>query len=93
MLIDILGTSGALSEYLVKNTDVLDSVIAPEFWEIWPSRKFLSSELEIILKSEMDYEAKLDLTRRWCKEWQFKIGVHYLRSQISAKRAGLNTRN
>ena len=41
----------------------------------------------------MDYEAKLDLTRRWCKEWQFKIGVHYLRSQISAKRAGLNTRN
>ena len=88
LLIDILGTSGALSEYLVKNTDVLDSVIAPEFWEIWPSRKFLSSELEIILKSEMDYEAKLDLTRRWCKEWQFKIGVHYLRSQISAKKAG-----
>ena len=88
LLIDILGTSGALSEYLVKNTDVLDSVIAPEFWEIWPSRKFLSSELEVILKSEMDYEAKLDLTRRWCKEWQFKIGVHYLRSQISAKRAG-----
>ena len=88
LLIDILGTSGALSEYLVKNTDVLDSVIAPEFWEIWPSRKILSSELEIILKSEMDYEAKLDLTRRWCKEWQFKIGVHYLRSQISAKRAG-----
>ena len=88
LLIDILGTSGALSEYLVKNTDVLDSVIAPEFWEIWPSRKILSSELELILKSEMDYEAKLDLTRRWCKEWQFKIGVHYLRSQISAKRAG-----
>ena len=88
LLIDILGTSGALSEYLVKNTDVLDSVIAPEFWEIWPSRKFLSSELEMILQSEMDYEAKLDLTRRWCKEWQFKIGVHYLRSQISAKRAG-----
>mgnify|MGYP005729116479 FL=1 len=88
LLIDILGTSGALSEYLVKNTDVLDSVIAPEFWEIWPSRKFLSSELEIILKSEMDYEAKLDLTRRWCKEWQFKIGVHYLRSQINAKKAG-----
>lgn len=88
LLIDILGTSGALSEYLVKNTDVLDFVIAPEFWEIWPSRKILSSELELILKSEMDYEAKLDLTRRWCKEWQFKIGVHYLRSQISAKRAG-----
>ena len=66
LLIDILGTSGALSEYLVKNTDVLDSVIAPEFWEIWPSREFLSSELEIILKCDWDYEAKLDFTRRWC---------------------------
>ena len=88
LLIDILGTSEVLSEYLVKNTDVLDSVIAPEFWKIWPSRKFLSSELEVILESEMDYEAKLDLARRWCKEWQFRIGVHYLRSQISAVSAG-----
>ena len=88
LLIDILGTSGALSEYLVKNTDVLDSVIAPEFWEIWPGRKYLSSELEVMLKSEVDYEAKLDITRRWGKEWQFRIGVHYLRSQISASRAG-----
>ncbi|MFL2795044.1 MAG: glutamine-synthetase adenylyltransferase [Paracoccaceae bacterium] len=88
LLIDILGTSGALSEYLVKNTDVLDSVIASEFWKIWPGREFLSSELEVMLESEMDYEAKLDLTRRWCKEWQFRIGVHYLRSQISAISAG-----
>ena len=88
LLIDILGTSGALSEYLVKNTDVLDSVIAPEFWEIWPSRENLSSELEAKLESEMDYEAKLDSTRRWCKEWQFRIGVHYLRSQMSAIKAG-----
>ena len=88
LLIDILGTSGVLSEYLVKNTDVLDSVIAPEFWKIWPSRKFLSSELEVMLENEMDYEAKLDLARRWCKEWQFRIGVHYLRSQISAISAG-----
>ncbi len=64
-------------------------MIAPEFWETWPSRKFLSSELEVMLKGEVDYEAKLDLTRRWCKEWQFRIGVHYLRSQISAKRAGV----
>ena len=88
LLIDILGTSGALSEYLVKNTDVLDSVIASEFWEVWPSRKFLSSELEVILKGEVDYEAKLNLARRWCKEWQFRIGVHYLRSQISAISAG-----
>jgi glutamate-ammonia-ligase adenylyltransferase len=88
LLIDILGTSGALSEYLVKNTDVLDSVIAPEFWEIWPNKENLSSELEAMLKSEMDYEAKLDITRRWCKEWQFRIGVHYLRSQISASGAG-----
>ena len=88
LLIDILGTSGALSEYLVKNTDVLDSVIASEFWEVWPSRKFLSSELEVMLKGEVDYEAKLNLARRWCKEWQFRIGVHYLRSQISAISAG-----
>jgi len=88
LLLDILSTSGVLSEYLVKNTNVLDSVIAPEFWGNWPSKKHLSNDLEARLKNEIDYEAKLDLARRWCKEWQFRVGVHYLKSQISASKAG-----
>ena len=88
LLIDILGTSGALSEYLVKNTDVLDSVIAPNFGKF--GRVENSSQVNWrYAKGEVDYEVKLDLTRRWCKEWQFRIGVHYLRSQISAKVAGV----
>ncbi len=66
LLIDILGTSEALSEYLVKNTAVLESVIAPEFWKSWPNKKYLADELVAKLLAETDYEAKLDLARHWC---------------------------
>jgi glutamate-ammonia-ligase adenylyltransferase len=31
---------------------------------------------------------KLSAARRWCKEWHFRIGVHFLRGLISADRAG-----
>ncbi len=35
-----------------------------------------------------DYEAKLDLARRWQKEWHFRIGgVHHLRGLIDAQEA------
>ena len=88
LLIDILGTSEALSEYLVKNTAVLESVIAPEFWKSWPNKKYLADELVAKLFAETDYEAKLDLARHWCKEWQFRIGVHFLRSKEDAISAG-----
>ncbi|GIR84359.1 MAG: hypothetical protein CM15mP85_09830 [Rhodobacterales bacterium] len=83
-----MGTSEALSEYLVKNTAVLESVIAPEFWKSWPNKKYLAHELEAKLLAETDYEAKLDLARHWCKEWQFRIGVHFLRSKEDAIGAG-----
>jgi len=34
-----------------------------------------------------DYEAQLDLTRRWEKDWHFRIGVHQLRGLIDPEEA------
>ncbi|MFN7053699.1 MAG: glutamine-synthetase adenylyltransferase, partial [Gemmobacter sp.] len=31
-----------------------------------------------------DYERKLDASRRWMKEWHFRIGVHHLRGLVDA---------
>lgn len=88
LLVDIVGTSPALAKYLSRNSAVLDGVIGGAFFADWPSVDTLRAELATQLASEPDYERKLDLTRRWTKEWHFRVGVHHLRGVISAKDAG-----
>jgi glutamate-ammonia-ligase adenylyltransferase len=37
----------------------------------------------------LDYEAQLDATRRWQKDWHFRIGVHHLRGLITPHDAAI----
>ncbi|MDO6727390.1 glutamine-synthetase adenylyltransferase [Cognatishimia sp. 1_MG-2023] len=89
LLIDIVGTSPALAKYLSRNSAVLDGVIGGAFFADWPAVDALRAELTVQLAAEPDYERKLDLTRRWTKEWHFRVGVHHLRGVISAEEAGV----
>ncbi len=88
LLIDIVGTSHALASHLSRNASVFDAVIGGSFFDKWPGRAALQDELSQALADEADYESQLDLARRWCKEWHFRIGVHHLRGLISGTRAG-----
>src|SRR6056300_144932 len=88
LLIDILGTAPSLSEYLSQNVQVLDAVIGGSFWDDWPGEAELRDQLIWRLTAETDYERQLDLSRRWSKEWHFRIGVHVLRGLIDAGQAG-----
>jgi glutamate-ammonia-ligase adenylyltransferase len=88
LLIDILGTAPSLSEYLSQNVQVLDAVIGGSFWDDWPGETVLRKQLIDHLAAETDYERQLDLSRRWSKEWHFRIGVHVLRGLIDAQQAG-----
>ncbi|APG47408.1 glutamine-synthetase adenylyltransferase [Phaeobacter porticola] len=88
LLIDIVGTSGTLASYLARNSSVFDAVIGGSFFDAWPARNVLEQSLETVLSHEVDYESRLDATRRWCKEWHFRIGVHHLRGLIGAAEAG-----
>ncbi len=88
LLVDIVGTSPALAAYLSRNSGVFDAVIAGEFFSPWPGREALERDLARRLASEQDYERKLDMARRWRKEWHFRIGVHHLRGLIGADEAG-----
>ena len=89
LLVDIVATSPALAQYLAQNAQVFDAVIAGAFWDKWPGPENLIDELRIIFDACADYEQKLDATRRWGKEWHFRIGVHLLRGMISAGEAGV----
>ncbi len=88
LLIDIVGTSHALASHLSRNASVFDAVIGGSFFSDWPGLEVLQAELVEALAQETDYETQLDLARRWCKEWHFRIGVHHLRGLINGAQAG-----
>ncbi|SHE57739.1 glutamate-ammonia-ligase adenylyltransferase [Ruegeria intermedia] len=88
LLVDIVGTSHALASHLSRNAQVFDAVIGGSFFAEWPGQAALRQELATALSAETDYETQLDLARRWCKEWHFRIGVHHLRGLIDGLEAG-----
>ncbi len=89
LLVDIVGTSPALANYLSRNAGVFDAVLDGGFFAQWPGRTALTAELSTALAAEGDYERQLDLARRWHKEWHFRTGVHHLRGLIDATEAGV----
>ncbi len=88
LIIDIAGSAPALARYLARNASVLDGVIGGSFWDDWPDTAALIGELAARLTLAVDYEARLDMARRWMKEWHFRIGVHHLRGLIDGFEAG-----
>ncbi|MDG0982016.1 MAG: glutamine-synthetase adenylyltransferase [Tateyamaria sp.] len=88
LLVDIVGTSPVLAQYLSRNSDVLDAVIGGRFFAPWPESDILCRDAIQKISAETDYEAKLNAIRIWAKEWHFRIGVHHLRGLIEAKEAG-----
>jgi glutamate-ammonia-ligase adenylyltransferase len=84
LIIDIAGTAPALAKYLARNASVLDAVIGGSFFAPWPGVSGLTADLGARLSDLTDYERKLDATRRWMKEWHFRIGVHHLRGLVDA---------
>ncbi|MEP5729618.1 MAG: glutamine-synthetase adenylyltransferase [Sulfitobacter sp.] len=88
LLIDIVSTSPALATHLARNARVFDAVIAGDFFSEWPGKTDLTAALVQELANEDSYEAQLDGTRRWAREWHFRIGVHLLRGLIDADTAG-----
>ncbi len=82
LIIDIAGSAPALARYLSRNAAVLDGVIGGSFWGDWPGTAALRAELATRIATAPDYEGRLDMARRWMKEWHFRVGVHHLRGLV-----------
>ncbi|MDK8873979.1 glutamine-synthetase adenylyltransferase [Paracoccus sp. SSJ] len=93
LIVDICGTAPGLAAYLARHAEVLDAVLAGSFFSAWPGMAELRRQIDQLLDSALTgpnggYEQALDAARRWAHEWQFRIGVHHLRSLIGAEEAG-----
>jgi glutamate-ammonia-ligase adenylyltransferase len=86
LIVDICATAPGLSRYLSRHSGVLDAVLDGRFFADWPGASGLHQELSHILEGR-DYEAQLDMARRWQKDWHFRIGVHQLRGLIGPEEA------
>lgn len=86
LIVDICATAPGLSRYLSRHPGVLDAVLDGRFFATWPKATGLRAELAHMLEGR-DYEAQLDLARRWQKDWHFRIGVHQLRGLIDPEEA------
>tara|TARA_B110000881_G_scaffold39616_1_gene32081 strand:+ start:1 stop:1542 length:1542 start_codon:yes stop_codon:yes gene_type:complete len=88
LLVDIVGTAPALANHLAKSPIVFDAVIGGDFWTPWPKLFNLEHQLSNLIKLETNYEQKLEVSRKWKKEWHFRIGVHLLRGITNVNQAG-----
>ncbi|MEM7171078.1 MAG: bifunctional [glutamine synthetase] adenylyltransferase/[glutamine synthetase]-adenylyl-L-tyrosine phosphorylase [Pseudomonadota bacterium] len=79
LLAEIMGEAPALAQRLSHRADLLESVLAPEFFDRLPDSPELCRELKDRLVVARDYEDILDHCRRWAKDRQFQVGVHILR--------------
>lgn len=89
LLVDICATAPELARYLGRNSKVFDAVVGSDFFESLPDLESLRSELSVQIASTDFYEDALDVTRRWVKENQFRIGVHLLRRISTADEAAV----
>jgi len=87
LLVEICAIAPALARYLGRNASVFDAVLDREFFAELPKLDAMQASLNAALQDAVDYEAKLDATRRWQKEVHFRIGVHLLRGIADGRSA------
>ncbi len=85
---DICGSAPRLAEHLGRAPGVLDALLDPGFLGSLPSREELDRLLREQIGAGADYEAALDVTRRFVKEQNFRVGVQIIEGVLSAESAG-----
>lgn len=79
LLAQITGIAPFLSNQLSRNPLLLDSVLNAEAFRNNSSIKDLKSSLDEQLKTALDFQDILDITRRWVNEGKFQVGLQVLK--------------
>ena len=88
LLVETCATAPRLAEYLGRNSQVLDAVLTPDFFQPMADEDSLLEELDAVLAAAADYEGVLDGARVWTREHTFRVGVQLLRGLCSPAEAG-----
>ncbi len=84
----IMGSAPRLAEHLGRSPATLDALLDSDFLGHLPSRAALDTMLQSQLDRAGDYEAVLDVARRFVKEQIFRVGVQVIEGLAKADAAG-----
>ncbi|MEO0912966.1 MAG: glutamine-synthetase adenylyltransferase, partial [Pseudomonadota bacterium] len=93
LLVEICAVAPRLAGYLGRHANVLDAVLAPDFFQPLGDAADLAAELTAALQPIDDYERRLDLVRVWVRERHFRIGVQALRGIAAPEAAARDYAN
>lgn len=93
LLAEIMGAAPKLAEHLAHRPAVLESVLAPGFFDPPPPIESLLEELDRVLAQARTPEDLLDLSRRWASDRKFQVGVQSLKGLIQPRPAALALSN
>lgn len=88
LVAEIMGSAPALAEDIGTHPQVLEGVLNRDFYAALPSLASLRKDLGLALQGAADYEAVLDITRRWAREKRFHAGIHILKNLSPGAQAG-----
>jgi len=87
LLTDICAAAPRLAQYLGRNAQVIDAMLAQDFFGPTPDVDVLLEGLSSALPDGDDFEDVLNACRRWSKEQHFRIGAQLLRGIASPEEA------
>ena len=88
MVADIMGMAPSLAAQIGREPALFEGVLTHDVLQPLPPADELRDELERGLQAADNYEAVLDVTRRWTGDRRFQIGVQIIQAHIDADRAG-----
>ena len=88
LLSGIMGSAPMLARYLSEHPNVLEAVIAADFYEPLADEQTRSTEVDGLVAQADGFEQVLDLTRIYAREQMFQIGVQVLTGTAPAREAG-----
>ncbi|MEL6482206.1 MAG: bifunctional [glutamine synthetase] adenylyltransferase/[glutamine synthetase]-adenylyl-L-tyrosine phosphorylase, partial [Pseudomonadota bacterium] len=88
LLLELIAAAPRLADYLGREPQALDALLAQDFFEPMPDAAGQLAVLEGSLADAMHYEDALDLVRRFAREQGFRAGVQVLRGLAAPEEAG-----
>jgi len=93
LVAEVMGEAPRLAEHLARRSGLLEYVLTPDFFTPLSGVESLREDLEKMLDQARDFQDVLDISRRWCNDRKFQVGVQTLRQIISIKDSGIAQTN
>lgn len=84
----VIASAPEIGEDMAQHPMLVDNLMYSAFWDPdidWQAR---GEELKTSLAEAPDYEERLNILRRKCREWKFQVSLHLLTETINSDDAG-----